>query len=75
MDHKHIRILVTEDDEQDLSYLSTILQQEGYLVDGVRNGDQALDRLSREEYQLVLTDLRMPKQDVLHKGSPCKAAS
>lgn len=64
------RILVADDSEQDLRHLVTILQNEGYFVDGVTNGEQALEHLKAREYQMVLTDLRMPKQDgieLLHK--------
>ncbi len=59
------RILVADDDDQDLEHLVKILQQEGYLVDGVANGEQALEKLGSHEYQMVITDLRMPKQDGL----------
>lgn len=60
-----VRILVADDDLEDLKHLVTILQKEGYLVDGVSNGEQAFEKLSEREYQLVITDLRMPKQDGL----------
>jgi len=59
------RILVADDDVQDLKHLVTILQNEGYAVDGVSNGEQALESLSENEYQMVITDLKMPKQDGL----------
>ena len=59
------RILVADDDDEDLAHLVTILQNEGYVVDGVSNGEKALEYLSVNEYQMVITDLRMPKQDGL----------
>jgi len=62
---EQVRILIAEDDPQDLENLVTILQNEGYLVDGARNGEEALQRLRENPYQMVITDLRMPKQDGL----------
>ena len=59
------QILVADDDAQDLAYLVAILQKEGYAVDGVGNGEQALESLAQKEYHMVITDLRMPKQDGL----------
>ena len=59
------QILVADDDAQDLAHLVTILQKEGYAVDGVSNGEQALESLAQKEYHMVITDLRMPKQDGL----------
>ena len=60
-----VRILVADDDAQDLDNLMTVLQNEGYLVDGVSNGEQAFESLKAKEYQMVITDLQMPKQDGL----------
>ena len=37
-----VRILVADDDVQDLENLMTVLQNEGYLVDGVSNGRTSL---------------------------------
>jgi len=62
---EQVRILVADDDPKDLELLVTVLQNEGYLVDGVSNGEQAYNRLQEKEYQLVITDLQMPKQDGL----------
>lgn len=62
---EQVRILVADDDPQDLAHLVKILQKEGYAACGVPGGEQALESLEREEYHLVITDLRMPKQDGL----------
>ncbi len=60
-----VRILVADDDPEDLNNLINVLQNEEYLVDGATNGEQALERLKDKEYHLVITDLRMPKKDGL----------
>ncbi len=62
---EQVRILVADDDPKDLELLVTVLQNEGYLVDGVSNGEQAYCRIQEIVYQLVITDLQMPKQDGL----------
>ncbi len=53
-------ILVVDDDEMMRSFLSTILREEGYVVEEAGSGKQALENLHRSEFDLVVTDLRMP---------------
>jgi signal transduction histidine kinase len=70
------KILVVDDEENVLFTIATILQQEGYLVDTASNGETAVEKLSQQVYDLVLTDMRMDNVgglDVLehvHKVSP-----
>lgn len=60
------RILITEDDPDVREVLSDALQLEGYHVDAVTNGQEALDFLEEldahhhSEDVLVLLDLMMP---------------
>lgn len=54
------RILVVEDDLNTLSGLVEIIKDEGYDVVGVESGKKALRLLDREQFDLMLTDLRMP---------------
>lgn len=53
-------ILVVDDDKMMRSFLSTVLGEEGYAVEEAENGKQALETLHRSEFDLVVTDLRMP---------------
>lgn len=58
---KHDISILVVDDQQDLrELLVKILLKEGYAVDAVVNGDQALDQLRQKPYNLVLTDVKMP---------------
>jgi two-component system response regulator AtoC len=57
------RVLVVDDEENIRHSLSLLLKKEGYTVDTAHDGDAALDVLSRNEYQAVLCDLRMPNRD------------
>ncbi|HEX9972799.1 MAG TPA: sigma-54 dependent transcriptional regulator, partial [bacterium] len=59
------RILLVEDDRNTLAGLIEILRDEGYDVVGVESGKKALKILEREQFDLMLTDLRMPDIDGL----------
>jgi DNA-binding NtrC family response regulator len=52
--------LVVDDDELIRSFLSTILREEGHRVEEARNGKEGLSKLSEGEFDLIITDLRMP---------------
>ncbi|HMB71110.1 MAG TPA: hybrid sensor histidine kinase/response regulator [bacterium] len=57
------RILVIDDEENIRDTLSEFLSLTGYEVDTAANGADGLDRLGREPYDLVLSDLKMPGVD------------
>jgi two-component system, NtrC family, response regulator AtoC len=59
---KH-RILVVEDDAVFVRPLQRTLESEGYEVRTVTSGEAALDRLREEDFDLVVTDKRLPKMD------------
>jgi DNA-binding response OmpR family regulator len=54
------RILVVEDDAQVARTLSLALRDAGYHVDGVSDGDAALDCAARSPHDLVILDLMLP---------------
>jgi CheY-like chemotaxis protein len=54
------RVLVVDDDLGRLQTLRHVLSAEGYDVVTAQGGALGLDRLRAEDFQLVLTDLRMP---------------
>lgn len=43
--------------------IAEILSSEGHTVDTARNGLDALDKIAAAEYELILTDMRMPGLD------------
>jgi CheY-like chemotaxis protein len=52
------------DDEAELgAMIAELLESEGHEVDVVTDGLQALERLARTRYDVVLSDLRMPGMD------------
>ena len=56
-----ISILVAEDDRHTMEGLTEILKEEGYAVTGVSNGQQAFDMAKRKSFDVLLTDMKMPK--------------
>jgi signal transduction histidine kinase len=60
MDDMHISILLVDDEEKIIARLSRILSKEGYDVDMVSSGNQAIERLRGNTYDIILTDLNMP---------------
>jgi CheY-like chemotaxis protein len=54
------KILIAEDEKSILSALKLKLTHEGYIVTSAEDGEQALDELSKHEYDLFLCDLVMP---------------
>ncbi len=59
------RILIVEDDLNTLSGLVEIIKDEGYETTGVKSGKKALRLLEQGQFDLMLTDLRMPGMDGL----------
>ncbi len=59
------RILLVEDNEVNKKVAMAILERLGYSADVADNGAQAVERLSRERYDLVLMDVQMPVMDGL----------
>lgn len=57
------RILVVDDEENVRMTTAAILEQEGYGVDTAADGHEALQKIARNGFDLVLTDLRMEGMD------------
>ena len=57
------RILVVDDQRAILEMTSTLLAGAGYSIQTAANGTEALERLGRESYDLVLLDINMPGAD------------
>jgi DNA-binding NtrC family response regulator len=54
------RILVVDDEENARMGLSMLLTKEGFVVDSVSNGFEALNYLRQQEVNLIVTDINMP---------------
>jgi two-component system response regulator AtoC len=60
-----MRILVIDDEPGMRSVLSTILSHEGHELAVSVDGQDALERLKREEADIILCDVKMPRMDGL----------
>lgn len=54
------KVLVVDDDPVVGKSIDRILSSRGYAVIAAAGGEEALDRLAREDYDMVYTDIRMP---------------
>ena len=55
------RILIVDDEESMRDFLSIMLHREGYHVDTAVNGAQAVVHLREHNYDLVISDIKMPR--------------
>jgi two-component system KDP operon response regulator KdpE len=54
------RILIVDDEPQIRRVMRTTLAAQGYIVADARSGEEALEKLRTERFDLVLLDLNMP---------------
>jgi two-component system NtrC family response regulator len=59
------RILIAEDEKPQRELLEGFLRKEGFEVDGVGSGREALQRLRESVYDIALIDYKMPELDGL----------
>ncbi len=59
----HNRILIVDDVEINQELAKMIVVSKGFEVDIASNGEQAVDAVSRNEYDLVFMDIHMPVMD------------
>jgi DNA-binding NtrC family response regulator len=57
------RLLLVDDEEMALMNLERILSKQGYDIVAAESGPRALERLHSEQFDVILTDLRMEKVD------------
>jgi len=56
-------ILVVDDEERNIKLLKAMLSLEDYDLKGAMNGEEALDLVARNEFDLILLDVMMPGLD------------
>ena len=57
------KILIVEDDQELRQLFGHVLLKNGYAVKEVSNGKEALDALETDYYDLMISDIMMPKMD------------
>jgi DNA-binding NtrC family response regulator len=55
-----VKILLVEDKDSLRQMLATAIKKAGYRVDEAADGNTAVERIRKQPYQLVITDLRLP---------------
>lgn len=71
-------VLVIDDDELVRSFLSMIVREEGYTVEEAREGQTGLAKFLDADFDLVITDLKMPGLsglDLMQEGRKVKPES
>lgn len=57
------KILVVEDEQHQRELYVVELQDEGYEVDQASDGKDAVEKVKKNKYDLVVLDIRMPEMD------------
>lgn len=63
MKNADIRILVVDDEEHTRLGYAEVLRLEDYTVDVAKNGAAGLEMVKKNQYDVIVTDLRMPEMD------------
>lgn len=70
-----MKILVVDDDEQILRFVSRALTDNDFENDTASDGREAIERLAQEDYSVVLLDVLMPEVDGLQVLMELKKSS
>ena len=58
-----LKILIAEDDRELRQLFSHVLNRYGYTVVGVSNGQEALDAMDKDFFDMIISDIMMPVMD------------
>ncbi|BAH77638.1 PAS domain S-box protein [Solidesulfovibrio magneticus] len=74
-EHSPSRILLAEDDSLSSITCKRMLEKSGYSVTAVKDGQEALQRLTKEDFDLILMDVQMPVMDGVEATKAIRGAS
>lgn len=66
-------ILIAEDSSVILNLTKKILEQENYNISAAKNGQEVLDKLANNDYDLILMDINMPILDGMECSKKIRA--
>ena len=55
------RVLVVDDEQEIVNMICRNLELEGYDIEGVTSPDDAIERIKQENFQVVVSDIKMPE--------------
>lgn len=58
-----VKILIADDEKPIRDSLKMVLEDEGYSTETAADGEEALQKIQKENYDIVITDIKMPKLD------------
>lgn len=59
------KILIAEDEEGLRDFMVQVLERAGHQLSEASDGEEALERLKQEKFEVLITDVRMPRMDGL----------
>lgn len=60
-----IKVLVVEDNPLNMELVMEILKSLGFIVNGAVNGEDAVNEIEKEHFDLILMDIELPVMDGL----------
>jgi PAS domain S-box-containing protein/putative nucleotidyltransferase with HDIG domain len=67
-----VKVLVVDDRTDNRYFFETLLKGQGYDAVGAVNGAEALEKLAKDSFDLVISDIMMPVMDGFHLLQECK---
>jgi len=62
-ENKDIKVLIVDDSQMTRNFHAYILREAGYKIDEASDGYEALEKLLSKEFDIILTDINMPRMD------------
>ena len=69
------KILIAEDSSVILNLTRKILEQQNHEISAAKNGQEVINRLQDEKFDLILMDINMPKVDGMECSKQIRAMS
>ena len=63
MSHPKPKVLVVDDDDAIRAMVERVLKREHFEVESARDGFEAIEKLTQNDYGAILLDLMMPRVD------------
>jgi len=69
---EQIKILIVDDNRDNLDVMKILLESKNYIVHSALNGKEALQLLYKDNYNLIISDILMPVMDGFQLCRECK---